>query len=256
MLQKTVDKYHKQKLRSCKVFVCVLCVCLLLLMALTFDIYFSLWNVISFVVLFVGLPFLLFLLFRKNEGIKWYILVAILVSLPFLTLIYCSNLLLVNNNFDTYLADDSKFANAAETVLPSKDSLSEKQILFFEHMYYLDKEYEMYRFSVRYTGRAFDEEKERLQAQYETNASKSFVTNPDFSDDDFFFDGVRYSCYTFFTDGADYAMAYDVCEETNTVSYIFFTDRICLSTMSAGATLQFFYEDTQYGSAKHIVSEV
>lgn len=256
MLKKTIDKYHKQKIRSRKVFVCVLCVCLLLLLALTFDIYFSLWNVISFVILFVGLPFLFFLRFRKNEGIKWYVLVSILVSIPFLVLIYCNNLLLVNNNFDTYLTGDSKFVNAAETVLPSKDSLSERQILFFEHLYCLDKEYELYRFAVRYTGRAFDEEKGRLQEQYETNARKFFVTNPDFSDDDFFFDGARYSCYTFSADGAYYAMAYDCCEETNTVSYIFFTDRYGLSSMDAGSALHYFYIDVQYDGSKHIVSEV
>lgn len=255
MLQRIIDKYHKQRLRFCKIFICALCVCLLLLLALTFDIYFSLWNAISFALLFIGLPILLFVCLRKNEDVKWYVLVSILVSIPLLVWIYCSNLLCVNSNFDTYLAGDAKFVNAAETVLPSKNLAQKEQVLFFEHLYYLDGEFEMYRLAVNYSDADFEEEKERLQTQYRANTIEVTSANLTPYKDDFFFDGARYSCYTFFHDKTDYAMAYHLCEETSTISYIFFTDRICLSTMTAGATLRFFYEDTQYGSAMHFVRE-
>lgn len=256
MLQEVISKCQKPIVRICKILACIFYVCLLLLLSTTFDVYFSLWNAISFATIFIALPFLVFICLRKIRGIRWYILSSVIVSVPFLILIYCNGLVYVNNNFETYLSDDTDFVKNSESVLPSKNSLREEQIVFFEYLSYLDKDFEMYRFAVNYEDMTFNEEKERLQTQYDENTSKMFEKNTALSDDDFYFDGVRYSCYTFCINGIDFAMAYNLCEETNTISYIFFKDRACLSTMDAGVALQIFYKDGQFGSSKHAVSKV
>ena len=184
-------------------------------------------------------------------------LTIILLSGIAITLSSCGSLIYANNDFESYSPADSEFKKISETVLPNTDSLQDGQILFSEYSFELEKTFEIYRLAVRYSDADFNQEKERLQKQYHENASRTYSNDPNVSDDDFYFDGVRYYCYTFFTNGIDYAMAYVLSEEVNTVSYIFFKDEYGLPTMHAGAALEIFYANGLFlKSSKHIVSPV
>ena len=185
------------------------------------------------------------------------LIMIILVGIIMMMFSSCGRLICVNNDFEAYSSDESEFKKIAETVLPNNDFLQEEQILFWEYSFDFEKTFEIYRFAVCYNDTDFNQEKERLQKQYNENASRTYSNNPNVSDDDFYFDGVRYYCYTFYTNGMDYAMAYVLSEEVNTVSYIFFKDEYGLPTMHAGAALSLFYTDGNFQkSSKHIVSEV
>lgn len=179
------------------------------------------------------------------------VLVGVIVSF------FCGKLIYVNNDFEKWSSDDSEFKKISETVLPNNNFLQEEQILVSEYSFDFEKTFEMYRLTVCYSYADFNQEKERLQRQYHENASMTHSNDPTVSDDDFCFDGTRYYCYTFYANGMDYAIAYALSEESNTVSYIFFKDEYGLPTMNASGALQTFYDSGFFlKTSKHIVSEV
>ena len=193
----------------------------------------------------------------KRKLLVSKVLITVILVCIIMSFFFCGKLICVNNDFEAYSSDESEFKKIAETVLPNNDFLQEEQILFWEYSFDLKKTFEIYRFAVCYNDTDFNQEKERLQKQYNENASRTYSNSSNVSDDDFYFDGVRYYCYTFYTNGMDYAMAYVLSEEVNTVSYIFFKDEYGLTTMHAGAALSMFYTDRYFQkSPKHIVSEV
>ena len=178
----------------------------------------------------------------------------VMVLVGVIVFFFCSKLIYINNNFEKWSSNDSEFKKISESVLPNNDSLQEEQILFSEYSFDFEKTFEMYRLAVCYSYTDFNQEKERLQRQYHENASMMHSNDPNVSDDDFYFDGIRYYCYTFHANGMDYAIAYALSEESNTVSYIFFKDEYGLPTMNAGAALQTFYNHGFFlKSSKHIV---
>lgn len=196
-----------------KFLLCTISICLLLLGALSFEKWFVFWNVFSYVLIFVGLPLLLLICFRKHENMRGSILICILVSLPFLILIYITGSYSIDKNYEDYLSGDSKFVNSAKLVMPDQDQLQDTKIVYYEHIASLDRRTEIYRLGIRYEEESYLAEKERLQTQYQEKAIYDM--------EDFYFDADRYYCYRM--RAHDSAIAYSYCDETRTVSYIFFT---------------------------------
>ena len=183
------------------------------------------------------------------------LMVTVLVGV--IVFFFCGKLIYVNNDFEKWSSNDSEFKKISETVLPNNDFLQEEQILVSEYAFDFEKTFEIYRLAVCYSDTDFNQEKERLQRQYHENANMTHSDDSTVSDDDFYFDGTRYYCYTFYANGMDYAIAYALSEELNTVSYIFFKDEYGLPTMNASGALQTFYDNGFFlKSSKHSVSEI
>ncbi len=219
-----------------KIILCVLFICLPFL-SITFEIRWSFWNVAAFVLIFGILPFsAIFICLKAKKWGRWCISIYTVLLALLLALVYCNGLFFINHDFETYLKEETSFSKNAATVMPSRSTLENAQVLFFEHTAAAIGDFEMYKISVKYEESIFNTESQKLLTQYEANSTK-------IPDHNFYFDGTKYLCYTFIEDHTVYAMAYSSCEETLTISYIFFKHEVCLPSMSAGDALYCVYGD-------------
>lgn len=214
------------------------------ILALTFEPKWSFWNIVAYVLIFGILPLIAFISLKGKKGYVFYIILFAIILLLFLSLVYYNNLIFVESDAESYLSEETHFTAVADTVMPSKKLIQNAQILYFEHTKYANHKFEMYQMVVKYNEDDYKLQSAILETEYSRNLSNIHTNDKNSSDHDFYFDGVRYSCYTLFSGGRDYAMAYNLCRETSTISYIFFTERDCLSSMYAGHALRIALKDS------------
>lgn len=160
----------------------------------------------------------------------------------------CENKEIISYNFETYLSGDSGFEKKFLTIMPTKNELADSKIIYYSY-YNNGKdsftfENGMIRLTVKYSNDKLVNESQRLEGLYEANDS---VMNGQF-----YYNGILYKAFGFYDDAyEDGALAYHICSDSSTISYIAFT---CydLAYMSVESALSIFpqipYEDrvTQY----------
>ena len=213
------------------------------ILAFTFEPEWSFWNVISYILIFGILPLITFISLKGKKGYVLYIIlfaITLGIVLPF---VYYNNLIFIENDVDSYLSEKTYFTSVADNVMPSKNLIKNANVVYFEHTRFANSRFEMYQMIVKYNEDDYNSQSAILKTEYGRNLSNIHTDNKSISDHDFYFDGIRYSCYTLFSGGRDYAMAYNLCSETRTVSYIFFTEKDCLPSMYAGHALRIVVKD-------------
>lgn len=227
--------------RSLKVILCIFTIIAMFWWLCQYRILPGFWNGFFFFLLFFGVPLLAFILFRKNKGVRWYILAVLIAIMPLSLFQYTTLVRKTSFTYDeSYLIGDSAFVENASDVMPSREMVKGGTTVFYECLLKGKYGISLYRLSVEYDKEAFESEVARLDEQYIEGKEKS-----SFDSDDFYLDGVFYKGYDFFND-THYFMAYNACPDSCIVSYIFFCERDDLVTLSAGLTLEHFYDSNVY----------
>ena len=162
---------------------------------------------------------------------KFFRMILLFVFLVFL-LSSCSVKEQITYDFSTYLSGNSDFENDAALVLPSKDDLINAEILYYMHyynvtyMYYYNvtsnqiydspsDERRMIQLTVKYTDEDFEDAVSSIEQKSEFYYSKAMSSQ-------FYYKDLFYNGFEFHNN--DYcACAYNICSDTNTISYIVFT---------------------------------
>ena len=137
----------------------------------------------------------------------------------------------VTYNFDTYLTENSSFEKNIATVLPSKEDLANTKILYYIYCQNetLTFENKMLHLTVEYSDENFAKALQTMQTNWETHYYES-AGKP------FYYNGIRYDGFAFYNHGDFCGIAYHVCTDSNTISYIAFVNDE-LGFMSVAAAL-------------------
>lgn len=196
------------------------------------DVYVS----IVYFLLFVAVPIVVLILFRKNREIRVQLSISVIV-LVFVSIslyvIDASSESFVKYDFELYLSDNTEFEKNAATVMPSKLFLENTQVTYYEHRKGDD---EMLRLSVRYDEKDFLIAKSQAEEQYLSSHEKERSA--------FYLDGELYFCYVFYRDGDYYAMAYHVCTDTKTISYMLYQCND-FSSMATNDVIKIYFGDNR-----------
>ena len=208
-----------------------------LLLVLYYKAPWDILQIILYILFFIIFPIIVFMFFRKNENIRKPLLICVIILLLFSVFIFFGRVgIILDNNFENYLIRDTDFEKAAATVMPTKQSLSNATIVFYEYEK-ISSDDQIIRLSVAYSEEEFNKSKLEIEEQYKKMTQN--MNNP--HEDDFYFDGIRYYCFTFYDNGYC-AMAYHICPETRTISYLF-CKNFDLQTMTVEAALTSSYSD-------------
>ena len=174
----------------------------------------------------------------KHSSIKRGFLKLVL-SLLMISLIIivsgCTNKEQVNCNFDTYLSGNTDFEKKVATVMPSKNELADSKIIYY--VYYIDGDdisnfaNSMIRLTVEYSDDNFLKAIQKIE-----ELSKEYYN--DVMGGQFYYNGVLYRGFQIYNNGY-YALAYHICSNSSTISYIVFE---CdnLTYMDVGSALSLF----------------
>lgn len=116
---------------------------------------------------------------------------------------------------DTYLTGDTPFENVARQTLPSISELKTAEVTYYEHVKQSNNE--RMHISVVYTDEDFDIAKQKIDEQYQKK--EYWVLHGSFC-----FDGIPYKAYMFYVDEGRYIMAYHICSDSNSISYVLSED--------------------------------
>ena len=153
---------------------------------------------------------------------------------------------IVTYNFDTYQSESTDFNKNISTVLPPKEDLKDQRIVFY--LFYDNGKTDessaasMIRMTVEYTDTDFVNAASEIEEQYLKYQSPSTSSR-------FYYDGVLYNGFMF-TDNGYCAVAYHICQDSKTISYIAF-DCWDLQFMDVESALKHFI---QYEYNNQIVS--
>lgn len=175
------------------------------------------------------LPMIIAFLCRKQKGIRWHILLCAVVVIIGTFNIYTDIDNYVSYNSNDYLTIDSNFDLTAAKYLPSRERLTNSSIIYFERNDYGNGDHQMYRITAKYDSSIFNIEHNRLQKMYDSATVNEL--HPE--ENNFYLDGQFYKCFV----SGHYAVAFHICKESCTISYLFFRDDINLSSMTAGDAL-------------------
>ena len=150
----------------------------------------------------------------KDKYIKWYALASLIIIISCTVYICVQSVNPKNfdrNDFDTYLKNGTDFEVKASGVMPSRASLEDTLIVFYEFSHYSDK---MLRLTAIYSQDDFADAKAALKAQIEKKGDCCFET--------FYLDGELYQSYMFYDGGSAYAMAYSIDADERKISYMLY----------------------------------
>ena len=120
-------------------------------------------------------------------------------------------------NFDTYLTANSSFEKNIVTVLPSKEDLTDSKILYYMYCENETFKNKMLHLTVEYSDEDFTNAVQKMQNYWETHYDES-AGKP------FYYNGILYDGFAFHNHGDYCGIAYHVCTDLNTISYIAFTN--------------------------------
>lgn len=172
-------------------------------------------NMLIYFLIFVFLPVITFFVHKKNKDIRLYLLICVIILVLISTVLYFLSLStenFVKYDFETYLNKGTSFEQGASDVMPSKQSLENAQITFYQHTKHNDKE--TLRMSAVYSEQDFLEAKQKMDQQYQEHDIREA----------FYLDGLLYNCFVLYVNGETYALAYNICSDSLTISYIFDKD--------------------------------
>ena len=140
-------------------------------------------------------------------------------------------------DFDSYLKNGTHLEDEAIAVLPSKEDLDTKEIVFYEYEYdsgFLLPGDSMLRLVVIYDADDFNTAWQTLEKQY--------LMQEEGLRERFYFDGDLYHCYTFYGEAPNvaYAMSYSINPEEKKISYMLF-ESFDITVMSAQSALSLAY---------------
>ena len=140
-------------------------------------------------------------------------------------------------DFDSYLKNGTPLENAAIAVLPSKEELDTKKIVFYEYEYdysVILSGNSMLRLAVIYDADDFNTAWQTLDKQY--------LMQDEGWRERFYFDGALYYCYTFYGEAPDvaYAMSYSINTEEKKISYMLY-ESFDITVMDAQSALSSAY---------------
>ena len=140
-------------------------------------------------------------------------------------------------DFDAYLKNGTYLEDAAIAVLPSKEDLDTKEIVFYEYEYdysVILSGNSMLRLVVIYDADDFNTAWQTLEKQY--------LMQDEYWRERFYFDGDLYHCYTFYGEApnAAYAMSYSINPEEKKISYMLY-ESFDMTVMSAQSALSLAY---------------
>lgn len=210
---------------------------LVLLCANSFQKEFSLISCIIYFLFFVGFPFLFFSLFIKAKSARIYLLVCLVVVILVTPYLYYRNTVIINNNINSYLSESNDYNNQATVFLPYKEEVVSNAI-FYEHRRELDMQHEMTRISVQYTSDDFANAKSKID-EINQNSENLYTF---YEKEQFKYSGILFDGFTFYDSGY-YTFVVNCCDETQTISYMFFRDAN-LEYMSAELALKIYYGDS------------
>lgn len=122
----------------------------------------------------------------------------------------------VNYNFDTYLTANSSFEKNIATVMPSKEDLINTKVLYYIY-YNGDNEgifrNTMLRLTVEYSDEDFAKAVQTMKVHWESHHGMQFYYN-----------GILYDGFMFHNHGDYCGIAYHICTDLNTISYIAFVN--------------------------------
>lgn len=169
---------------------------------------------------------------------KFFRMILLFVLLVFL-LSSCSVKEQITYDFSTYLSGNSDFENDAALVLPSKDDLINAEVLYYmyyynvtlDHIYdSLSDERRMIQLTVKYPDEDFEDAVSSIEQKSEFYYSKAMSSQ-------FYYKDLFYNGFEFHNN--DYcACAYNICSDTNTISYIVFACNE-LSFMNVASSLKY-----------------
>ena len=140
-------------------------------------------------------------------------------------------------DFDSYLKNGTYLEDAAIAVLPSKEDLDTKEIVFYEYEYdygFILPGNSMLRLVVIYDADDFNTAWQTLEKQY--------LMQGEYWRDRFYFDGDLYYCYTFYGEAPNvaYAMSYSINTEEKKISYMLY-ESFDITVMDAQSALSSAY---------------
>lgn len=140
-------------------------------------------------------------------------------------------------DFDSYLKNGTHLEDAAIAVLPSKEDLDTKEIVFYEYKYdysVILSGDSMLRLVVIYNEDDFNTAWQALDKQY--------LMKDEYWRERFYFDGDLYHCYTFYGEAPNvaYAMSYSINPEEKKISYMLY-ESFDITVMSAQSALSLAY---------------
>ena len=150
---------------------------------------------------------------------------------------------IVSYDFDMYLKNGTYFEETASMVMPSKDSLNNAEIVFYEFQHYSDK---ILRLIVNYQENDFSLAQKKLNEQHNELKSPLYVKIPLY--EKFYFEDRLYCCYIFYNYHNDnlksYAIAYSISADEKSISYILY-ESFDLQFMNASDALSLYYGENK-----------
>ena len=137
-----------------------------LLLVLYYKAPWDILQIILYILFFIIFPIIVFMFFRKNENIRKPLLICVIILLLFSVFIFFGRVgIILDNNFENYLIRDTDFEKAAATVMPTKQSLSNATIVFYEYEK-ISSDDQIIRLSVAYSEEEFNKSKLEIEEQY------------------------------------------------------------------------------------------
>ncbi len=174
----------------------------------------------------------------EKSGVLRLVLLVVLIFLIMITS-GCASKEQVSCDFDAYLSGNTDFERKIEAVMPSKNELADSKIIYY--VYYDNGEdistfaNSMIRLTVAYS----DEDLQKAIQKIEELTEEYY---DDVMGGQFYYNGTLYKGFQFYDNGYC-ALAYHICSDSNTISYIAFA---CdnLTYMDVGGALSLFPQFT------------
>ncbi len=198
----------------------------------------SMWNCVLYLVLCVIIPVVVVIFLFKENKLFYLYLILILFIIVYCLGYYFEYSFKTEEKIEMYLSQDSDFENNAEIVMPTQEILSDNNIVFYN--YIEKKDTQLYFLTVQYKNNDFMYEKERME-----NLNYWYTSQFDpayMGEDIFFLDGKLYSGMVYYHNDY-YSIAFHICSDDNTVSYIFLKNNSYLQTMTMGQTLSLIFHN-------------